>query len=191
MSIRQMSFEEGQALNIQECPRLAPKDTTFEELEKLANDNIFLIVKSGKSYYDVTKKPEIFEQAHDDFNLGSLTKMDQRDLRRTELAPAFDEPIQPDTDPMALLFKNTTPQDEEGVDELERKTYYLRLDQIETLRTICFKEDKDVSQVVRELLDIGITQKSELHGFDFKTDSEQKILTKPRKPKRKNRKRTQ
>ena len=191
MSIRQMSFEEGQALNIQECPRLAPKDTTFEELENLVNDEKIFIVKSGKSYYDVTKRPEIFEQARDDFKLNSLTKMEQRDLRRTEMTPAFDEQAQADVDPMAMLFKNTTPQEEEDIEELERKTYYLRLDQIETLRTIVYKEHSDVSRVVRELLDIGIAQKSELHGFDFKTDSEQKILAQPRKPKRKNRKRTQ
>lgn len=190
MSIRQMSFEEGQALNIQECPRLAPKDTTFEELENLSNDQERLIVKSGKSYYDVTKKPEIFEQAHDDFSLNSLTKMDQRDLRRSEITPAFDEPTQVDADPMSLLFQNTTPQEEAEIEELERKTYYLRLDQIETLRTLCYKENSDVSRIVRELLDIGIAQKSELHNFDFKTDSEQKILAQPRRPRRKNRKRT-
>lgn len=180
-----MSFEEGQAVNIRECPKLPTKDTTIEELKKFAQDENFLIVKSGKSYFDVTKRPEIFEQAHDDFDIDLLTKIDQRELRQAEIMPAFNEPI--DNDPMSLLFQNTS-EEEEVYEEYDRKTYYLRLDQVETIRQLCFKEHADVSEMIRELLDMAIAQKSEQHGYDYRAESERNLLTKPRKPKRKNRK---
>lgn len=186
MSIRQMSYEEGQALNIRECPKLQPKDTIVDELKKLSEDPNIKIVKSGKSYFDVTSKPEIFDAAHDDFKLEELTKIDQRDLRQTNVTPAFaEEPT--DADPMSLLFKNTSQEDDEG-EELERKTYYLRADQIEALRIISFKEHKDVSEAVRDFFDIAIATKSEQHGTNFRTEAEQNLLLNPRKS-RKNKKR--
>lgn len=182
MSIRQMTFEEGQALNIRTCPKLPPKNTTAEELKKLMADESVKIVKSGKSYFDVATRPEIFEQARDDFKLEELTKIDQRDLRQADVTPAFAETD--DTDPMAALFKNTSQEEEEQVEEYERKTYYLRLDQIVSLEHLCLLEGKDISEMIRELIDIGITDKSTARGVDFRAEAERILLEQPRKPKK-------
>lgn len=180
MSIRQMSFEEGQELNIRECPKLQPKNTTIEELKKLSEDETIKIVKSGKSYFDVTARPEIFNAAHDDFKLDELTKIEQRDLRQTDVTPAFAEE-KVDVDPMALLFQNTSRPEKEPAEPMKRATYYLRQDQLEALRLIRFKEVKDVSYVVRELLDIAIAEKSREHGTDFKEEAEQNLLLRLKK----------
>lgn len=177
-----MSFEEGQALNIRACPKLPPKNTTIEELKKLAADENIKIVKSGKSYFDVTTKPEIFEQAHDDFKLDELTKIDQRDLRQSEITPAFTE--SEDADPMAALFKNTSQEEEEQIEEYERKTYYLRPDQIVSLDHLRLLEGKDVSEMIRELIDIGIAEKSTARGVDFRAEAEKILLEQPRRPKK-------
>ena len=189
MSIRQMLFEEGQELNIRECPKLQPRDTTVEALQKLMDDETVKIVKSGKSYYDVSSKPEIFDAARDDFSLESLTKVDQRDLRHSEMKPAFQDENTSNPDPMAALFQKTESDEEEPAEEYERKTYYLRLDQIEALKALRFKEDRDVSAIVRELFDIAIAQKSLEHNFDFRADAEQRLLANPRKPKKRSKKR--
>lgn len=187
MSIRELSFDEGQSLNIRECPKLPPNQTTLNALKDYETRKDILIVKSGRSYHDVTSKPDIFNQARP-FDLGSLTAIEQKELQQKEVTPAFSE--DKDADPMAVLFKNTAQEeDEEEYEEYERKTYYLRLDHIESLRRLGFVEQRDVSDLVRELLDIGIASKSVEHNTDFRKEAEEHVLTQPRKPKKRKKKR--
>lgn len=189
MSIRQMSFEEGQALNIRECQRIPSKNTTIDELKDYAVREDMLVVKSGTSYFDVTAKPEIFEAAHE-FDIDSLTNMDRRDLKQTELEPAFSSENNADADPMAALFRNTSQDEEEEYEEYERKTYYLRSVQVEALRLLCFHEHKDVSEMVRELLDTAITEYGKRHFEDIYAEAEKNLQNKPKKIRRKKKKNT-
>lgn len=186
MSIRQMSFDEGESLKIRECLKLPP-NTSIEELKKHAENQEILIVKSGKSYFNVTAKPEIYDQAKE-FDISSLTGIDKRDMQQTDATPAF--PEKQDIDPMSMLYQNTSQTDEEEYEEYERKTYYLRLEQIEVLKILCFKENKDVSELVRELFDIAIEKKSEEHDYDFQAEAAQRLLTTPRKKKKRKKSKT-
>lgn len=180
MGIRQLTFEKGEELNIRECMKL-PKNTSIETLQEYANKADAMIVKSGKSYFDVAARPEIYEAA-EEFDLSSLTPIDQREMRRTEITPAFDESVE--NDPMAMLYQNTSQPEEEEYEEYERKTYYLRPNQIEALRLICFKQVKDVSEAVRDLLDAAIAAKGEEFGVDFLAEADKNLLAMPRKPKK-------
>ena len=148
MAIRKMEFAKGEELNIRSFSRMETK-LVFENINKLSADPQQLIVKCGKSYWDVTVSPEIFAQA-EEFDPGELTEIEKREMKQT--APhvhAYDGQNNA-SDPMSMLYQKT--EEEEEPEYVTRKTFYLTDVVLEVIEAYRYANKMEVSETVRELI---------------------------------------
>ena len=158
MAIRQLPYETGEELGIRQKGNRLPENEILENLEHNLQSEDSLIVKCGKSFWDVTFHPEIFEKG-EEFIVESLTATDLKQMKKPKApTPAFKAPAQEEVNPMSILFHKTDEEedDEEETEILERKTYYLRPKDIEALTILCHETRVEVSAMVREIFERGI-----------------------------------
>ena len=180
MAIKQLDYNKGEELNIRSYPRLQSAEI-LEKINETIERTDMLIVKCGKSFWDVTKAPEIFEQA-DEFNPESLTGIEKKEMQKSNApAPAYEDNYTLEDDPMNLLFHRT-----EEEPEYVRKTYYLTPTQVEWLRLLCFHRHEEVSEMVRQIFDCALPILSEAYG-DLGAQAANNVSQNP--PKTKKRKR--
>lgn len=161
MAIKQLPYEAGEELGIRQKGNRIPENEILENLEHILQSEDFHIVKCGKSFWDVTAHPEIFEKG-EEFSAESLTATDLKQMEKPKVpAQVFKSPVQ-ETSPMSILFHKTEEDEEEEETEiLERKTYYLRLKDIEALTILCHTTRVEVSAMVREIFERGINSIAE------------------------------
>ena len=168
MAIRQLPFDKGEEFELRSKATRVPNDEIGENLKKYLEDEQRLIVKCGKSFWDVSSWPEIYE-AGDEFRVEDLTSIDRKQMEKQDPPkPAFVENLlQEPRNPLAELYHRT---DEEEVEEepetLERKTYYLRPKDIEALTILCHETRTEVSAMVREIFERGISSIAEDIGHE-------------------------
>lgn len=175
MAIRQLPFEKGEEFGIRnKAAKFSQKETAdmLENIKNYLERKDILIVKSGRSYYDVTAYPEIFEEG-DEFRVEDLTAIDRKQMSAPEPPkPAFEEPlvVEEKVNPLAELYHRT--DEEETVDPqellkaLDRKTYYLHKVQIEELAVLCHEMRVETSAMVREIFDRGIRSIADGEKFE-------------------------
>ena len=156
MAIKQLPFEVGEELGIRQKGNRLPESEILENLKNNLERQDVLIVKCGKSFWDVTAYPEIFEEG-EEFTVENLTATDLKQMEKPKMpTPAFKSPVQ-EKNPMSILFHKTEQEEEEeGQEMLVRKTYYLRLTDIEALTILCHETRVEVSAMVREIFERGI-----------------------------------
>lgn len=168
MAIRKLSWEIGDSMGIRERGEKLADDLVLKYLDDVAAHEEQLVVKCGKSFWDVTNAPEIFERG-EEFDPNSVTEIDRAQMGApTQPKPAFQtaQPAVAD-DPMKLLFQKTEPNEtDDKPEKLERKTYFLRPTQIEALAILCHNERVEVSVMVREIFDRGMASIAEQLGYD-------------------------
>lgn len=159
MAIRQLPFELGDELGIRQKGTRVPDDEILENLEHNLQSEESLIVKCGKSFWDVTFHPEIFDKG-EEFTAENLTATDLKQMEKGKTpTPAFKSTAQDEVpNPMSILFHKTeeVEGEEEEQERFERKTYYLRLADIEALTILCHETRVEVSAMVREIFERGI-----------------------------------
>lgn len=158
MAIKQLSYEAGEELGVRQKGNRIPENEILDNLDHILQSEDFHIVKCGKSFWDVTAHPEIFEKG-EEFSVESLTATDLKQMEKPKVpTPAFKSPVQDtNTNPMSILFHKTEEEEEEEEQEkLERKTYYLRPKDIEALTILCHETRVEVSAMVREIFERGI-----------------------------------
>lgn len=157
MAIKQLPFEVGEELGVRQKGNRFPENEILDNLKKNLERDDVLIVKCGKSFWDVTAYPEIFD-AGEEFTVESLTATDLKQMEKPKVpTPAFKSPVQ-DPNPMSILFHKTdeVEEEEEEQERLVRKTYYLRPKDIEALTILCHETRVEVSAMVREIFERGI-----------------------------------
>lgn len=161
MAIKQLPYEIGEELGIRQKGNRIPENEILENLEHNLQSEESLIVKCGKSFWDVTFHPEIFEKG-EEFTPENLTATDLKQMEKPKIpTPAFKAPEQ-EVNPMSILFHKTEDAGEEEEQErLERKTYYLRPKDIEALTILCHETRVEVSAMVREIFERGINSIAE------------------------------
>lgn len=168
MAIRQLPFEKGEEFEIRSKANRVPSDEVLEHIKEHLADEKTLIVKCGKSFWDVSAWPEIYE-AGDEFRVEGLTSIDRKQMGRPEPPkPAFVENIlqDPADNPLTALYHRTDEDEaEEEPEVLERKTYYLRAKDVEALTILCHETRTEVSAMVREIFVRGIASISEDIGY--------------------------
>lgn len=157
MAIKQLPYEAGEELGIRQKGNRIPENEILDNLEHILQSEDFHIVKCGKSFWDVTAHPEIFEKG-EEFSVESLTATDLKQMQTPRVpAQAFKTPAQEEINPMSILFHKTDEEEEqEEQEKLERKTYYLRPKDIEALTILCHETRVEVSAMVREIFERGI-----------------------------------
>lgn len=168
MAIRQLLFDKGEEFDITNKATRIPSDKVLENMKNFLEDENTLIVKCGKSFWDVTAAPEIYE-AGSEFRVEDLTSIDMKQMgKQTPPKPAFVENIlqDPADNPLSALYHRTDEEEpEEEPEELERKTYYLRPKDIEALTILCHETRTEVSAMVREIFVRGIASIAEDIGY--------------------------
>lgn len=169
MAIRQLTFEQGQRLEVKnKASRFAP-DEVLEKMDEYLRDEKTLIIKCGKSFWNVTAYPEIFEQG-EEFDPKGLTSIDLKQMQKpTPPKPAYEENPNEDTkrNLMRQLFhKSDEVNSEDETQEEEskkrvRKTYYLNEIDVEALAILCYYLGVEVSAMVREIFERGLTSIAE------------------------------
>lgn len=150
MAIRKLEFTKGEELNIRSFTRIENK-MIFENLNGLMENKEQLIVKCGKSFWDVTGSAEIFEQA-EEFNPGELTGIEQKEMQQTAApAHAYSEKPEKAADPMSMLYQKTEEEEEEP-EYVVRKTYYMSELVVEIIEVYRYAYGTEVSETVRELI---------------------------------------
>lgn len=187
MAIRKMEFTKGDELNIRSFPRIENKYIT-ENLEDLRKNETALIVKCGKSFWDVSEKPEIFEQA-EEFDPEELTGIEKKEMQQAAASPlahAYEdrkESEQEDNDPMSMLYQKTE-EEEVQIEYLSRKTFYANPVILAIIDTYCFRNRTDVSEAIRELILRGtpedIVEEAQKRAAEY-------LKTAPKKTRKKNR----
>lgn len=168
MAIRQLPFDKGEAFEIRSKANRVPNDEIGENLKHYLEDEKRLIVKCGKSYWDVSAWPEIYE-AGDEFRVEDLTSIDKKQMgKQAPPKPAFvDNILQEPASPLAALYHRTDVDEaEEEHVEYDRKTYYLFQRQVEALRILCHETNMEVSAMAREIFERGIPSIAEEIGHD-------------------------
>ena len=168
MAIRQLPFEKGEEFEIRGKANRVPSDEVLEHLKEHLEDEKTLIVKCGKSFWDVSAFPEIFE-AGDEFREEGLTSIDLKQMEKKEPPkPAFvDNILQEPTNPLTALYHRTDEEEvEEEPQQWDRKTYYLYPRDVEALRILCHETNTEVSAMVREIFARGIPSIAEEIGHD-------------------------
>lgn len=167
MAIRQLPFDKGQDFDITNKAARIRSDEVLANMENYLKDEKTLVVKCGKSFWDVTAVPEIYE-AGEEFQVDNLTDIDRKQMGKQEPPkPAFVDTIlqDPKANPLTALYHKT---DEEEVEEeppqLDRKTYYLYPRDVEALRILCHETHTEVSAMVREIFARGIPSIAEEIG---------------------------
>ena len=174
MNIKQLKFDIGEELNIRECPKLKTK--SIDDLQALVSEGT-TIVKCGRAYYDVSNRIDIYEHEQaEELDISSLTSIDRKDISSSPvMAAVFPEGIDERADdPMAMLFQKTDVEEKKPEDEtlLPRKTYFIRNNQITAMNQLCVLEDRKISEMVRELIDIGLEAKKEEYSRDFLAEAD-------------------
>lgn len=168
MAIKQLPFEKGEEFGIRQKGHRLPSDEVMENMKwNLENDT--LIVKCGKSFWDVSAYPEIYE-AGDEFRVEDLTSIDRKQMEKAAPPkPAFEESAknEPSLNPMAYLFHKTEPEEpEQEPVALVRKTYYLEPKHVEALTILCHDSRVELSAMVREIFDRGLPSIGIEMGYD-------------------------
>lgn len=165
MAIKQLPFEKGENFGIRQKGHRIPSEAVMENIkDNLVNDT--LIVKCGKSFWDVSAYPEIFASG-DEFRVEDLTSIDRKQMNKPEPPkPAFVEALVGDSkkNPMSMLFHKTDVQEPEPV-QYVRKTHYFEPRQIEALTLLCHKTRLEVSAMMRAITDAGIEVLAEKLGY--------------------------
>ncbi|MBQ8248158.1 MAG: hypothetical protein IJZ42_13600 [Lachnospiraceae bacterium] len=182
MAIRKMEFVKGDELNIRSFPRIENK-VIYENLDKLMEDETQLIVKSGKSYWDVTQNPEIFKQA-EEFNPNELTGIEKKEMQQaTAPVHAYSEQPEAPIDPMSMLYQKTEEEEEEP-EYVVRKTYYMSELAVEVIDAYRYVNKTEISEAVRELIINGappeILEKAK-KNLEMHQASRKKSITKKKK----------
>lgn len=166
MAIKKMTWEKGQALGIREKGEKLPDDLVLKYLDENMQNPEQLILKCGKSFWDVTNAPMLFDEG-EDFDPSELTSIDKKQLSEKATAvPAFqDEPDNTEADRMNLLFRRTEDEEPEEADTLERKTYYFRSKDIEALTILCHETRVEMSAMAREIFERGIKSIADEFGY--------------------------
>ena len=168
MAIRQLPFEKGEEFEIRNKASRVPNDEVGENMKALLQDEQRLIVKCGKSFWDVSAWPDIFE-AGDEFRVEDLTSIDRKQMEKKDPPkPAFVENIlqESSNNPLSALYHRTDEEDvEEEPEKLERKTYFLRAKDVEALTLICHETRTEISAMVREIFERGIASIAEDIGY--------------------------
>lgn len=155
MAIRQLLFDIGENLGIRQKGNRLIESDVLENLKKNLESKEQLIVKCGKSFWDVTAYPEIFEEGTE-FTVDDLTSIDRKQMAKKEPPkPAFEDDAT--SNPLAALYHKTDEEEEdEEPERLERRTYYLRPKDIEALTILCHETRVELSAMVREIFERGI-----------------------------------
>lgn len=156
MAIKQLPFEKGEKFGIRQKGHRIPSEEVMENI-KHNLENETLIVKCGKSFWDVTAYPEIFEEG-DEFRVEDLTSIDRKQMERPEPPkPAFEGTgaTGSKSNPMSMLFHKTETSTPEPV-TLVRKTHYFEPKQVEAVRILCHLENMEVSAMMREIVVRGV-----------------------------------
>ena len=163
MAIKQLHFDRGEELGIRQKGNRLVESEVMENLKQNLEKEDVLIVKCGKSFWDVTAYPEIFEEG-DEFRVEDLTATDRKQLEKAKKPePAFKEA----ENPMSALFHRTDIEEkEEETEQLERKTYYLRPKDVEALTIIQHETRVQVSAIVREALERGLNSIADEIGYN-------------------------
>lgn len=77
-----------------------------------------------------------------------------------------------------VVFKDFTEMKDyyyQSSEQLKRATYYLRIDQLETLSLICYEDAEDKSKLVRKLLDEAIDSIGRAKKRDYKAEAEERM----------------
>lgn len=167
MAIRKLTWGRGSELGIREIAEMLDGELVLKYLDENLKNPEQLILKCGKSFYDVTNCPKLFDEG-EEFDPSELTSIDKKQLNeRPAPVPAFqDEPEPAKDDRMNLLFQKTEEEEEAEPEKLERKTYYLRPKDIEALTILCYETRVEVSAMVREIFEIGIKAIADEIGCD-------------------------
>lgn len=152
MAIRKMEFTQGEELNIRSCPRIETK-YILENIDDLLKQEGTLIVKCGKSFWDVTNNRDIYNQA-EEFDPQELTGIEKKEMQlaaTSPLAHAYDgkDPAQ---DPMSMLYQKTEDDTEIEEEHVTRKTFYATDLVLSVIDTYRFRNGTEVSEAIRELI---------------------------------------
>ena len=121
MAIKQLPYEAGEELGIRQKGNRIPENEILENLEHILQSEDFHIVKCGKSFWDVTAYPEIFEKG-EEFSAESLTATDLKQMEKPKVpAQAFKAPAPEEINPMSILFHKTDEVEEEEETEAPAK----------------------------------------------------------------------
>lgn len=164
MAIKQLPFEQGEELLVRQKGNRLIESEIMENLKyNLERDDV-LILKCGKSFWDVTAYPEIFE-AGDEFRVEDLTETDKKQMGQVaKPEPVYKAPYTSDN-PMSMLFHRTDTEDE-GKEKYLRKTYYLRPKDVEALTILCHYTRVEVSAMVRETFERGLQSIANEIGYE-------------------------
>lgn len=179
MAIKKLSFERGEELDIRtKGKRLDPADV-LENMKQYLERQDALIVRCGKSFYDVTDYPEVFEEG-EEFREDEMTSIDVKQMQRPAAPrPAYQDPAkeQKAQNPLADLYHRTDkPENTEVAEKLVRKTYYLRPVDAEVLTILCHETRVEISAMAREALARGMRSIAEEIGFeDIYAEAEQSL----------------
>lgn len=177
MAIRKLTYDKGDALGIHEKGEKLDAALVLKYLDDNLQNEEQLIVKCGKSFWDVTNAPEIFE-AGEEFTPEDLTAIDEKQYGKTDAAkPAFAKtPEEEKEDRLNLLFQKTDKEPEETPEKWVRKTYYLREKDVEALSIMCHVNSIEVSAMVREVFERGLTSiADEIEYGDVYAEAEENI----------------
>lgn len=165
MAIKQLPFEKGEELLIRQKGNRLIESEIMENLKHNLIREDLLILKCGKSFWDVTAYPEIFDEG-DEFRVEDLTDTDKKQLGKVEAPePAF-KTTTPVENPMSMLFHRTDMENnKKEKDSLLRKTYYLRPKDVEALTILCHYTRVEVSAMVREIFERGLTSIADEVGY--------------------------
>ena len=169
MAIRSLIWEKGLELGIREKAEKLDDELVLKYLEENMQNPEQLILKCGRSYWDVTNCSELFD-AGEEFTPEALTKIDYKQLTAVEPpTPVFkeepEESKNTDEERMNLLFQKTE-EDENEEEEFVRKTYYIRTKDAEALTILHHMTRVAVSALAREAFERGLTSIANEIGCD-------------------------
>lgn len=176
MAIKQLPFEKGEELGVRHKGNRLIESEIMENLKNNLVREDLLIIKCGKSFWDVTAYPEIFNEG-DEFRVEDLTETDKKQLGQVKAPePAYKAPETTDN-PMAMLFHRTDTEDgEQEKEEYLRKTYYLRPKDVEALTILCHWTRVEVSAMVREVFERGLKSiADEIEYGDLYAEAEENL----------------
>lgn len=177
MAIRKLNWEIGDSMGIREKAEKLSDELVLKYLEETMEHEEQLVLKCGKSFWDVTNAPELFE-AGDEFDPSSLTEIDKKQLSE---GPAPKQAFQNEQssikeDPMSLLFRKTEKDEENEKEDYLRKTYYLRPKDVEALTILCHFTRVEVSAMVREVFERGLKSiANEIEYGDIYAEAEENL----------------
>lgn len=177
MAIKQLPFEKGEVLNIRQKGNRLIESEVLENLKKNLESEDILIVKCGKSFWDVSAYPEIFE-AGSEFTVEDLTATDKKQMEKVEAPEPVFKAATTTENEMSMLFHRTdVTKENEELEKLERKTYYLRSKDVEALMLLHTHTRVEISALVREIFERGIRSiADEIEYGDIYAQAEKNII---------------